>query len=496
MSLKQISIKISLIERAFRPGFRAATPGYVLRSLYSVNSGELTSVRDDAGNKAVDTIKMSDFASRLGISVTLLRDELAHVVSALSQTVFPGEIMRPTEFDMHKGAFDLQSLICYKLSLGDAGSADVYESLLSHLLIRFDTGVNYTHPAKIERINDRFIRLTEDGPPILYYMNTPNDIMNRHGVGPSTFMTKFKIISGFKAVVINASSTSENGRIHIALNLNDSHGQFQDVVEILQNADYAMDGNGAVYPFVIESVNLENGTLIIHLFSDHRGKPALTRWMEHCDVSFDRVMISILSTLWSNSEAYYASGLGGQFPKSFFRILHGTYLMYSETIHLDSDNDARRITKNDDAKQTLRAIMLDYSRAHATGILNDSTRKAFGVTTGKEVTSTDLHGIRVFIKHFFTFLMRFSAFLDIKNFNVPDKEIIKDGNSMFILDMKRRERATNHIINHNNDPQFFNKSCENKAEAIVRRLESKVLDDVVSEMKHASEMIKKVVTFL
>uniref|UniRef100_A0A2V0RC09 Uncharacterized protein n=1 Tax=viral metagenome TaxID=1070528 RepID=A0A2V0RC09_9ZZZZ len=496
MSHKLNSIKFSLIERAFRPGFRAAIPGYVLRSLYSVSSGELTSVRDDAGGKTVDTIKVSDFADRLGISVTLLRNELAQIVTALSQNVFPGEIMRPTEFDMHKGAFDLQSLICYKLSLNDVGSSDVYDSLLSHILSRFDHEVKYTNPAKIERISDRFIQIMEDGAPILHYMNTPNDTMNRLGVGPSDFMTKFKIISGFKAIVINASSTSENGKIHIALNLNDRHEQFQDVVEILQNADYAMDGNGTVYPFVIESVNLENGTLIIHLFSEYQGKPALTRWMEHCDVSFHRVMISILSTLWNNSEAYYASGLGGQFPKSFFRILHGTYFMYNETIHLDSDNDANRITRDDDPKQTLRAIMLDYSKAHATGILNDATRKAFGVTKGKEVTSADLNGIRLFIKHFFTFLMRFSAFIDIKNFNLPDKEIIKSGGSMFVLDMKRRERATNHIINHNIDPQFFNKNCENKAEAIVRRLESRIQDDVVNEMRHASAMIKKVETFL
>jgi hypothetical protein len=304
-------------------------------------------------------------------------------------------------------------------------SKDGYIVLTDDLLLKSSGGVIYTEPLSIQKLDN--YSLVIDLPNsskvrLLNYATSPEGVPM---VTP--IETDMHIHSGSKSVIIRTAITRDPyasfGAVTTALNVQTSGSTFNELMEILEKAEFATIGHKDRCPFIVESGELGDGTVIIHAFPQVDGS-ALTNWMEYCTQTMRRMLISMLNTLSNKMipRAYTAARLGGQFPIDFYTIL-GNYI--------DGVNGIMDPRKTVKASIQLEEILTSYYNCLSNGKMNDRMRNTFKtLRTGN--TPDNLTYMRQFIESYLTFTILFGVYDDFVKFNTN-----VDG----VQDVRRQKRC-------------------------------------------------------
>uniref|UniRef100_A0A2V0RI86 Uncharacterized protein n=1 Tax=viral metagenome TaxID=1070528 RepID=A0A2V0RI86_9ZZZZ len=415
-------LSLSVIQRPKRDGFRAAKFAYIT-NLHDPAARTHETEMDGPQDGEFDPAKIDVLANRMAASTTQVRKHLSMIHQAMLETLSPGETKHIAEAVKNKKRIDLQSLLCTGLARNL--SKDGYVLLTDELLLKSAGGVVYTEPIVIQEVDN--FTLHVDVPysgtaRILDYATSPDGIPR---VTP--IVTDMRIHSGSNEVIISSAITRDPyapfGAVTTALNVHTMGTAFNRLVDILEKAEFATIGDRDRCPFIVESGELGDGTIIIHAFPQIDGS-ALTNWMEYSTQTMKRMLTSMLNTLSNKMipQAYTATRLGGQFPIDFYTIL-GNYV--------DGMNGIMQPRKTVKASIQLEEILTSYYNCASTGKMNDRMRNTFKtLKTGN--TPDNLSYMRQFIESYLTFTILFGVYDDFAKFNA---------NVNGVQDVKRQERC-------------------------------------------------------
>jgi hypothetical protein len=445
---------LSVIQRQKRDGFRAAKFAYIanLNDLAARTHGTEIDVTED---EELGLTKMDVLANRMATPAAQVRKHLSMIHQAMLETLSPGETKHIAEAVKNKKRIDLQSLLCTGLARNL--SKDEYVVLTDELLLQSSNGVIYTEPVAIHKLDNLVLHLFLDNPDnsgsirILNYATSPYGVPMIPPV-----VTDMHIHSGNKSVVIstgiNRDAYAPFGAVTTALNVRTSDIAFNELVEVLEGAEFATIGTRDRCPFIIESGELNDGTIIIHAFPQIDGS-ALTNWMEYCTLTMRRMLISMLNTLSNKtvSQAYTATRLGGQFPIDFYTIL-GNYI--------DGINGIKKPRRTIQASMQLGEILTSYYTCASSGVMDDRMRNTFKtLKTGN--TSDNLVYMKQFIESYLTFTILFGVYDDFVKFN---------DNVNGIQNVERQNRCVEVLMEFRIKGEYVLDEFRNEASSMLTKL--------------------------
>jgi hypothetical protein len=461
-------IDLRVIERAKRDGFRAASAGYLIKLITQALGVNTDDIQDDE--------RLESLSKRMGVTRRVLVEELKKINEAVKDRVSPGEVYDYKELRRHKGRIDLQSLLCNGLYNG----VEVYhyENYLSYIMPPNSDRIVYTTDIPITISGDVFtINSQHNGRYHIHYASKVSDTKRMFNY------TKFRLHSGSQTVVIDGIGVEsiDNGMMTLALNIDMSqHDKFSTVHNLLMSANYVTYSYDKVAPFIIERAGLDQGTLIMHVFP-HSDGTALTKWMQHCETSLERMLISILNTLKTKGEAYSSKGLGGQFPIDFYGVLRGT-LDALDPARSSNSNTSRRIPD----RVVIDELFKGYINGVRTGVVSERIRIAFGCLKTRNKPH-NLINLQLFIKSYLSFAGLFQYYDDIMTFN-------KDVNG--VKDVAKQSRVTEQLLSFIDKGSIMLKELGQKAGIIVDKLPNSADEYINHIINQVTEIISPVQRYL
>uniref|UniRef100_A0A2V0RAB7 Uncharacterized protein n=1 Tax=viral metagenome TaxID=1070528 RepID=A0A2V0RAB7_9ZZZZ len=459
---------LRVIERTKRDGFRAATAGYLIKVLSQALNVDVDGV---SSNERLDGL-----ADRMGVTVHVLKGELRKINEAMRDRVTPGEIYDFSELRKHKGRIDLQSLLCNGLY----HNADItrYEIYLSYIMPANSDRIIYSTDIPITEHNGSLtINAQHGGRQLIHYASTVSDIMTMFKY------TKFRLHSNDKVLVIDGVGveSNANGMMTLAINVDTTqHAKFEEVLRLLMTADYVTYSYDKVAPFIIERTGLDQGTIVMHVFPQDDGS-ALTRWMNHCEKSLKRMLVSILTTLKDRSEAYSAKGLGGQFPLDFYGVLRGTLDNLDPT---KSPNSSTSYHISD--RVIIGELFQAYINGVTTGRMSDRMAIAFQCLKARNTSDTLIH-LKGFIISYISFATLFQLYDNIMTFN-------KDVNG--VKDAIKQQSVSKQITRFGLDGKRVLDDARSTATTIVNSLPSYSDQKMRDTIERATDIISSVQKYL
>uniref|UniRef100_A0A2V0R990 Uncharacterized protein n=1 Tax=viral metagenome TaxID=1070528 RepID=A0A2V0R990_9ZZZZ len=389
-----------------RNGFRNASAPFMLKCLSKETISRLRKSEVGQGvEPATPTMarRRDQLANDIGISPELMEQEIGKLFYELNNEIHPG-VLNESEISKSKGAFDLRSVICEKLAEDaskpvltedDRLETIAYHTILIRIYEKTNPTVKYTDSSKIIKHGDGM--LVFGGTRLLNYLYVPGDVRRIYD------NVKFKLHNKDDAVILSSSVTMSSDRMTMAINVDVSNEHTHDLISKIRMTNYITYGDrNVVAPFIIESMGLDRGTIVIHLFTNSIGE-ALTHWMDDCTRLFLRMFASVVNTLKTqeNGEAYYSPGLGGQLPIDFFRALRGT---------IEAINDNGNIERI-----SISTVVYELFSAYAAStdgtLSNRRLRSVFG----------GFQHLESFLKSFITLFGCFDRFNRIASYNKLDE---------------------------------------------------------------------------
>uniref|UniRef100_A0A2V0RAA6 Uncharacterized protein n=1 Tax=viral metagenome TaxID=1070528 RepID=A0A2V0RAA6_9ZZZZ len=471
---------VNVRARSRRAGFRAAGAGYVSQSLmrfkvHTDNHGVgymrlgLSETPDGSDSSLVDSFvyrnKIDDLSIKMNISSDLATIEVVDLFMEMRDEIQPGQVFEKSEMDKFRGRVDLQSMICNKI--GYNHSSEWYGATLRNVFHKHSPLIHYTEPCLFDFIGNE-IEITETNR-LLHYMSTPEDVNNvRHSDRITVYSLGIKI-------TFFCMTTSSRTRTDLAVNLNTSSSQdLSQAVHHLRMADKVTIGQGRserVVPFVIENMDLDDGTVVMHLFKSEQGV-GLVDWMEYCVDQLDGLLKSLLNTLTTERDtAYYSRGLGGSFPANFFRSLRGTIAAY---VNEPWETIARFSNSVD-----IRSILIAYTTSPNISSLPMREALSFG---------NNVRNVEMFIKHLLRLCMKFDTFYDVINFNATDRNVYDKQRQLRVLDVLEMisKGSYNKYVDLQDDSIF----------QLMRKIKRKEENATLETERYITESVTKISTFL
>jgi hypothetical protein len=376
-----------------RDGFRSASAPYILKGLskesisrLSIDDKHIESELNDADFIA----RRDELARRMKISPDMMKSELGDLFYELNELIHPGTLDL-TELKKSKGKIDLQSIICAKLSHEQHDLS--YHNILFDVYNSRDPTVKYTKPSLLHRDHNKRLQVIE-GPRMLDYMYEPSDVSR------ITVPIKFRLHNEDDAIILISTATMKEEHMTVAINVDVEGDHISELMHGIKTTTHITYGaNNVVAPFVIESMGLESGTIVMHVFHKMDGS-AMASWMKWCSEMFERMLSSIVNTLRSSTQAYFAPGLGGQLPVDFFRALRGTIAAINDEKHMERVTD----------RVIIGELIMAYAKASGEKIHDKRMERVF-------VSSSHL---KEFLKSFLIFVKSFDAFNKIAQYNKRD----------------------------------------------------------------------------
>uniref|UniRef100_A0A2V0RAB6 Uncharacterized protein n=1 Tax=viral metagenome TaxID=1070528 RepID=A0A2V0RAB6_9ZZZZ len=387
-----LDIRISARQR---DGFRSSSAPWILQGmprkiLKMATEDEVPEDIEEYMKIGDQETRRDELARRMGVSGNVIWSELNDLIYDMNERIHPGTLDL-SEIRKVKGKIDLQSVVCTILANKKIGMQ--YFQVLDKVYQPKNTTVTYTKPSSVYLDHNSRLQIVS-GTRLLDYLTTPSDLTN--------VIDNFKLRLHVKdkAMILLSRATVRKGRIDIALNLSPDDDKFLDAIEHISSTDHITYGqDNIIAPFVIESMGIDNGTIVIHIFSDVDGS-ALEQWMAWCSEMFQRMLYSVISTLRDGSQAYYSPGLGGQFPIQFFRAFKGTVAALNREVNFDRIPD----------KLAIEELLHAYARSKKDRIMDERLDKVFGNTSNLES----------FLTHFLIFVQSFIMFNKIATYNERD----------------------------------------------------------------------------